>query len=104
MFNSTQVITLTAAVATGLLLGTFYFAGLWWTVRRMPDVRRPLNLYFGSLVGRLGVILAALYGVLISCGWPGLAASLVGLLAARIILIRFLGKARPADSPTQKAA
>ena len=103
MFGTVEVITLAAAVVVGILFGAFYFGGLWWTVRRMPRVRHPLNLYFASLVARLAVVLAAFYGVLMLGGWPLLMASIAGLVASRMVLIRFLGHAGSTEIPQQEA-
>ena len=38
MFDTVEIMTLAAAVVAGVVLGGFYFGGLWWTVRRMPEV------------------------------------------------------------------
>lgn len=103
MFYAMETTTLATAGLAGVLAGVFYFGGLWWTVRRMPCIRHPLNLYFGSVAVRLGVVLTVFYGVLISYDWPQLAASLVGFIFVRIVLICFLRSASSAGPPAQKA-
>jgi F1F0 ATPase subunit 2 len=90
MSDSIEPDTIIAAVCVGLLLGGLYFGGLWWTVRRMPHARHPLNLYFGSVIVRLTMVLAAFYGVLANADWPRLVASLAGFVAARMLLIRLV--------------
>lgn len=97
MFDTVEPASILVAVCAGFLLGGLYFGGLWWTVSRMPGARHPLNLYFGSLTVRLAVILAVFYGVLTYFGWPQLAASVVGFVVARVVLIRLIGQIPPAN-------
>lgn len=103
MFDSIEPDAIIAAVCAGLFLGGLYFGGLWWTVRRMPRARHPLNLYFGSLIVRLAIVLAASYGMLANAGWPRLVASLVGFVAARLLLIRLIA-AVPSGNIAQREA
>lgn len=93
-----EAIPIAAAVGMGLLLGGTYFGGLWWTVRRMSLRRYPLGFYFASLIGRLAVLLGAFYGLLGDSSGPRLVAALVGFIAARLLLIRLLGR-EPAGHP-----
>lgn len=103
MPDTMETMTLVTAALAGALLGAFYFGGLWWTVRRMPRVRHPLTLYFGSLAGRLAVVVVALYGVLTLYDWPQLVTSLVGFIAMRTALVRLLGQAPSGDAPARRA-
>jgi F1F0 ATPase subunit 2 len=83
---------LAVAAAVGVAVGLFYFAGLWWTVRRAPSSRTPGLLVLGSFLVRTAV--AAVAMVLVGRGdWMAFVACLVGFVAARIILVR---KLRPA--------
>lgn len=103
MFDSSELPSIAAAVCAGVLLGGLYFGGLWWTVGRMPQVRRPLNLYFGSLIVRLAIVLTAFYGVLSYSGWPQWVAALLGFVAARVFLIRLIGRAPAGELPQREA-
>lgn len=80
-----------AALAVGIGFGGAYFGGLWLTVRRVPDARRPGLLVLGSYAGRL---LGAGVGfwLVLETGWPNLLACLVGFLVARSVLVRRLGR------------
>jgi F1F0 ATPase subunit 2 len=74
----------------GVLLGVFFFGGLWWTVRRGLASKRPALWFLGSLLLRTGIVLAGIYFV--SGGrWDGLLACLAGFVIARIIVTRFAG-------------
>jgi F1F0 ATPase subunit 2 len=76
------------SLAAGLLLGALFYGGLWWTVRRIPDARRPAPLIIGSFFLRAGVVLAGLYLLMRSgAGWPGLAAAFAGILAVRLFMV-----------------
>lgn len=73
----------------GVGLGTVFFGGLWWTVRSSVSSSRPGLLVFVSLLLRLGVTLAGFY--LVAGGqWQPLVACLLGFIAARVIIVRFL--------------
>jgi F1F0 ATPase subunit 2 len=103
MFETYEMLFLVAAVFAGVLVGGFYFGGLWWTVNHMPHAAHPLKLYFGSLILRLAVVLIAFYGLLIFSGWPQLAASLVGFITARLVLIRRFGRPPSAEVAQREA-
>lgn len=96
MLSTIELITFAAATCAGLLVGGLYFIGLWWTVNRIPHARQPFNLYVVSLIIRLTVVLAAVYGLLTYSRWPQLVAWLAGFVAARLLLIHH---ARRALSP-----
>jgi F1F0 ATPase subunit 2 len=90
---------LALALATGVLLGSFFFGGLWWTVQKGITSGRPALWFLGSLLCRTGVILAGFYFV--SQGhWSRLAMCLLGFLIARLIVVRRLTH-RPAEDQAQ---
>jgi len=83
------------AFAAGLGIGGFYFAGLWWTVRRLPLARSPALWVLGSFVLRAGLSLLGFYGVL-QGGWPLLASSLAGFILVRLAAVHRLRPGRSA--------
>lgn len=91
MIESLDILEIVAALISGILLGAFYFGGLWWTVRRMSGSQRPLYLYFASLAFRMIIISGGFYFVLILAGWPALIACLVAFIALRSLLIHQVG-------------
>jgi F1F0 ATPase subunit 2 len=78
----TVVARIAEAVPAGMLLGTIFFGGLWWTVSRRLTANNPA-LWFGlSALLRMAVLLCGLY-YFARLGLPYLLASLCGLLVAR---------------------
>lgn len=77
-------------LAAGILLGMFYFLGLWWTVSRLPQSPRPLVLSVVSFLVRTGLVLVGFYFIARGGHWENLIASLVGFILARIILVQRL--------------
>ena len=73
----------------GMLLGLFFFEGLWWTVQRCTSARSPLLLFLASFLVRMAVLLAGFY-LLLMQGVPHLFLALAGFLAARFWRIRAL--------------
>ena len=88
-----SAINLSLSALAGLLLGLFYFGGLWLTVRKIPSSGNPGILILGSFVVRLLVTLCGMYLVM-DGKWELLVACLAGFLLMRIVLTRMLGPAR----------
>ena len=89
---------LTLALVAGLLLGTFFFGGLWWTVQKGMTSEMPALWFVGSLLLRTGVILAGFYFVSQN-HWSRLVMCLLGFLIARVIVVKRLTH-EPAEEPT----
>lgn len=75
------------ALAAGLGLGVFFFAGLWWTVRRGISSPHPALWFCGSLLLRTGIALLGFY-LVAGDDWQQLLASLLGFVIARFIVTR----------------
>ncbi len=87
------------AALAGLLLGLFYFGGLWLTVRGITCGKRPEMLMLASFVIRLLVALSCFY--LVMDGRPGrLVACLSGFLLMRYVLTKAVKRGEPAGSLT----
>jgi len=87
--NSTEIITLNFAALAGFVIGTFFFGGLWWTVRYAIRGKRPALLFMISLFVRFGLALTGFY--FIGSGHPDrLIACLLGFLVSRVLIGRFL--------------
>ncbi len=73
---------LIGALAAGMLLGTVFFGGLWWTVSRGLNATVPAMWFGLSALLRIAITVCGLYFVA-RLGWPSLIACLCGLLVAR---------------------
>ncbi len=69
----------------GILLGIFFYGGLWLTVRHLSTTRHPFALSLGGLLLRMTVALAGFLLVL-DGRWQNAAATLAGFTAGRLIL------------------
>lgn len=93
----TELGTLALFPLAGLVLGAFFFGGLWWTVRRAMTSPRPALLFFTSLLLRMVLTLLGFY--LVAGGqWQRLLLCLFGFVLARPLVTRWT---RP--SPTEPA-
>ncbi len=70
------------ALAAGMVLGTVFFGGLWWTVSRGLSATIPAVWFGISALVRMAVVVSGLYGCA-RLGLPSLIACLCGLLVAR---------------------
>jgi F1F0 ATPase subunit 2 len=84
-----SVMSLSLAVLAGLLLGLFYFGGLWLTVRRLPSSKRPGMLMLGSFTARLLITLCG-FVLLMDGNWERIVACMAGFLATRFVITRKL--------------
>ena len=83
----------------GILLGTFFFGGLWWTIQKGVSSKRSALLFFVSLLLRTSIAVAGFY--FIARGyWVRLLVCLVGFVIARLIVTRLT---RTAEKPTYLA-
>lgn len=90
-----ESIGLVIALLTGACIGSVFFGGLWWTVRRGLISKHPALWFFGSTLLRTGIVLTGFY--FISRGhWERLLACLIGFAIARLLVIRHT---RAAEKP-----
>jgi F1F0 ATPase subunit 2 len=80
-----EFLLLASALAAGLLLGTIFFGGLWWTVMRGVLSQRPALWFFGSMLLRTSVALAGFYFVGRE-DWQRWLLCLLGFVLARLIV------------------
>ena len=75
-------------LAAGILLGLFFYGGLWWTVQKGVLSKRPALWFFGSLILRMSLALSGFYWI--GHGhWDRLLVCLAGFLIARFAVKRF---------------
>ncbi len=83
-----ELLTLTLALVAGTLLGTFFFGGLWFTVKKGVVSQRPVLWFFGSLIVRMSITMAGFY-VIARDHWERAVVCLAGFIIARTIITRF---------------
>jgi F1F0 ATPase subunit 2 len=87
MIELSFIPSLTLALLAGVLLGSIFFGGLWWTIRQGISSRSPAVWFLCSLLLRTGISVSGFYFV--SRGdWRKLLACLFGFLLARIFMMR----------------
>jgi F1F0 ATPase subunit 2 len=82
-----ESMSLVFALLAGALLGVFFFAGLWWTVRKLESSKHVALLFLGSMILRTSVVMLGFYFIL-GDNWQRLLAGLLGFIIARIIVTR----------------
>ena len=80
-----EFLFLAPPLAAGLLLGAFFFGGLWWTVIRAVSSQRPALWFFGSMLLRMSITLAGFYFVG-GENWERWLLCLLGFVLARIVV------------------
>jgi F1F0 ATPase subunit 2 len=79
-----EFLSLVPALAAGVLLGAIFFGGLWWTVCRGVSSQRPALWFFGSMLLRMSITLAAFYLVGRE-DWERWLLCLLGFVLARLV-------------------
>jgi F1F0 ATPase subunit 2 len=82
-----EIWLLAFALAEGALLGIFFFAGLWWTVRKLDSTKRVALWFLGSMLFRTSLVIVGFYFIL-GDDWKKLLAGLLGFVIARMIVTR----------------
>jgi F1F0 ATPase subunit 2 len=72
-----------SSLIAGLLLGAFFFGGLWWTVRKGVKSERVALWFFGSMLLRTGVVMLGFY-LLLGDSWQRMLVGLLGFFIARL--------------------
>ncbi len=81
-----ESIIIILSLVLGVLFGLFYFAGLWLTLKHMPNSKQPVLLGIGSFLGRSAVCLFGFY-LISGSGWEAIASSLAGFIFSKVALI-----------------
>jgi F1F0 ATPase subunit 2 len=82
-----EIPRLALALCAGFALGTAFFGGLWWTVRRgLPS--QWAGLWFtGSFLLRTAVTVTGFYFIALG-GWKTLTGCLLGFACSRLVVVR----------------
>jgi len=88
-----------AALLAGGALGTVFFAGLWWTVRRVSNSATPARWFIASLIVRTALVLTGFYAV--GAAQPlRLGLCLFGFVLARRLVLRLTDPRPEALAPS----
>jgi F1F0 ATPase subunit 2 len=83
-----EIVYMILAFIVGLLLGTIFFGGLWFTVKKLVTSKIPALLFLGSFILRVSITLIGFY--YISTGsWQRLLICMAGFIIARYSVIYF---------------
>lgn len=88
------------AFLAGVILGVFYFAGLWWTVRQLSSSQYIALLFIASMLFRTGAVIVGFYFIL-GDNWLRLVVGLVGFMLVRVMAIRYLREKQPTEPLTK---
>ncbi len=91
------------ALVAGLLLGTLFFGGLWWTVRRAVLAKSPARWFLASLWLRMSGVLAGFH-LVGRDDWRRLVACLLGFIIARFLVLQLTRRAAPSAFDPAKEA
>lgn len=90
-----NIIPMASRLMLGLALGIFFYAGLWFTVKRLPSTRHPALLALGSFWVRIIIVLAG-FVIVIEHRWQYALAVFAGFFAGRLLTSQFLAMPRTA--------
>jgi F1F0 ATPase subunit 2 len=82
-----ETLNVSGAILGGFALGVFFFAGLWWTVRRGVVSAHPAVVFLTSMLVRTAIVLLGFY-FLGRGDWRNVTGSLTGFVVARFIVTR----------------
>jgi F1F0 ATPase subunit 2 len=83
-----EIVYMILAFIVGLLLGTIFFGGLWFTVRKLVTSKIPALLFLCSFILRISITLIGFYYIS-SGSWQQLLICVAGFITARYTVIHF---------------
>lgn len=86
-----EIMELLLFLVAGIVLGIIFFGGLWLTVKKGLRAKNSGLIFTVSFAIRMAIMLVSLYYIA-QFGWKNVLACLVGLLIARVLLVRLTGK------------
>ena len=96
IMSTHEIAALTLAFFTGIVIGTVFFGGLWWTVSKAA--RRAALRFLISFLLRTTFVLIAFY--LVGAAQPErLLACLLGFMMSRLLIVRLTRPAMTKGKP-----
>lgn len=81
-----EILSYVLSLAAGFFLGYIFFGGLWLTVRRLPQMKKPFLWTALSLLLRFGIVLTGFYFIARGGHWIRLLICLAGFIAVRYFM------------------
>ena len=82
-----DVAILSVSLMAGVLIGAFFFGGLWWTVQKSLTSNNPVLWFFGSTLLRTGFAMTGFYFTRVATGETSWFC-LLGFVIARVVVTR----------------
>jgi len=83
-----EIVYMILAFIVGLLLGTIFFGGLWFTVKKLVTSKIPALWFLGSFFLRVSITLIGFYYIS-SGSWQRLLICVAGFITSRYSVIYF---------------
>jgi F1F0 ATPase subunit 2 len=83
MTTMNELLFVSIPLTAGLVLGAFFFGGLWWTVNQAVSSKRPAVWLLGGKLLRMGVVLGGFY-LVGGARWERWLLCLLGFVMARV--------------------
>ena len=83
-----EIVYMILAFIVGLLQGTIFFGGLWFTVKKLVTSKIPALLFLGSFILRVSITLIGFYYIS-SGSWQRLLICVAGFITSRYSVIYF---------------
>ncbi len=87
MTEMNEIIAIALALGGGIVIGIFFFGGLWWTIKKGIISKKPALWFFISLLIRLSVALVGFY-LIGNKHWERMLVCLAGFLVGRYLINR----------------
>lgn len=91
-----DVAAFSIVLVAGVLLGAFFFGGLWWTVQKGLTANKPVLWFFGSTLLRTSFAVAGFY-LTAADDWRKFLVCLFGFVIARVVVTRLTRKTKAAN-------
>lgn len=82
-----EIVYMTLVFIAGCALGTLFFGGLWFTIKKMSTTKMPSLFFIASFVFRMGVVLLGFYFIAAN-NWQNMLVCLLGFIIARFVIMR----------------